>query len=70
MNDYKLRPCPFCGAEEIGIKMEGFFQPWKGDGIKMWFKAYCYCCGVETDYMANTTMQKAIDHWNDRGDKR
>ena len=51
-NNSKLKPCPFCGEEDLGIERKGLFY------------VTCYKCDCEGP--ATKDKQQAIDAWNKR----
>lgn len=62
----KLLPCPFCGSDNIQFVLYGYFQPWKNDGINLWYHCQCHDCGCEIDTGDCKDMKKAIIVWNQR----
>jgi hypothetical protein len=64
----ELKPCPFCGSENIQYLIEGHFQPWEGDGLLLWYHCECNGCGAEMDTGGCRTMIDAAREWNKRAD--
>ena len=62
----KLKPCPFCGGNRIQFNVEGYFQPWEGEGMRLWFRCTCHDCGCTVDDGCCTDMKKAAVRWNTR----
>lgn len=63
-----LKPCPFCGSDEILVKDYDHY------GIDSWYTGYgvvCMDCGAQTKTHYKTE-KKAIHAWNRRvnNDKR
>ena len=56
----ELKPCPFCGSENVGI-MTMF--PLRNDLIAYYAK--CFNCGARTAALLDE--QLAIEAWNRRG---
>ena len=57
MSKTKLRPCPFCGGEEIEVSSE--------DGAsRSFFRAYCDACSAAGSF--SKSRAAAIRAWNDR----
>lgn len=57
MSKTKLRPCPFCGGEEIEVSSE--------DGAsRRFFRAYCDACSAAGSF--SKSRAAAIRAWNDR----
>lgn len=57
MPSKKLRPCPFCGGEEIEVSSE--------DGAsRRFFRAYCDACSSAGSFARSRAA--AIRAWNDR----
>lgn len=52
----KLKPCPFCGSENIGI-----IEDWEG-GQHFW--ASCFDCDART--AEHEAFNKAAQYWNIR----
>lgn len=58
MND-RLKPCPFCGEDEIKVYRNGNSH-------------YCYCslCEASTkNFSVSTNEEKVIKYWNRRTTK-
>lgn len=55
----ELKPCPFCGGDEIGLLTTA---PLRNNGL---WNVRCDGCCVETAYQ--DTKAEAIDAWNRRG---
>lgn len=56
MQDYKLKPCPFCGKRKIElVDPDYFFGSW-----------FCECTACRQAIAAGKTMEKAIKKWNRR----
>ena len=66
----ELKPCPFCGSEEILFLISGHFKPWSGDGMSLWYKCACYECGTQIDNGETRTMKEAAREWNKRAGKQ
>ena len=64
----ELKPCPFCGSDRIQFNVEGYFQPWEREGIKLWYRCSCHDCGCGTDFGSALDMNKATREWNRRAD--
>jgi Lar family restriction alleviation protein len=58
----ELKPCPFCGGEEIDVKSR--YQRTKGCPIEH-IESYCVCssCGIGAH---EETEAEAIEAWNRR----
>lgn len=57
MSKTKLRPCPFCGGDEIEVSRE--------DGAtKAFYRAYCEACSSAGSFARSRAA--AIRAWNDR----
>ncbi len=54
----KLKPCPFCGGEEI---LQGLSEVEEG---RYWYYRYCLACHSKTN--SQVTKAKAIKAWNTR----
>ena len=52
----KLKPCPFCGCDDIGI--------WENDEGYIGYQVYCESCGSMAD--SYDTPKEAIKAWNRR----
>lgn len=59
----KLKPCPFCGCEEINIREKEHPSLYDKKAYYLW----CDKCGGRTDIY--DTKEKAIRKWNGRADK-
>lgn len=56
MQDYKLKPCPFCGGRKIElVEPEYFFGSW-----------FCECTACRQAIAAGETLEKAMKKWNRR----
>lgn len=55
MSEIKLKPCPFCGSEEIEII--GVGRDWE-------YTVKCNSCNAGTDYFIN--KKEAKEAWNRR----
>lgn len=55
----ELKPCPFCGGDNIQFLVEGYFQPWANKGMLLWYRCACYDCGCAVDTGDCTDMDKA-----------
>lgn len=56
MQDYKLKPCPFCGGRKIElVEPEYFFGSW-----------FCECTACRQAIAAGKTLEKAMKKWNRR----
>ena len=62
----ELKPCPFCGSDKIQFLIRGYFQPWDGAGMKLWYRCSCFECGAEMDCGSAKTMKEATKEWNRR----
>ena len=65
-----LRRCPFCGSEKIQFLIDGYFQPWEGEGMCLWYSCSCYECGGKIDTGDTQTMKAAAQEWNKRAGKQ
>lgn len=72
-NETKLKPCPFCGSEEIGIT--SFTEDDFISEYSIYGEIYCHCrgCGARghiIDYYESddyyTAHKSAIEAWNNR----
>ena len=61
-----LKPCPFCGSDQIQFRAEGYFKPWEGKGLEFWYYCECYECNARTDPGCAKTMEQAAEEWNRR----
>lgn len=52
---HKLKPCPVCGCDDIGI--------WESE-VEVFERFYVYCerCDTKTDYCE--TPEQAVELWN------
>ena len=66
----ELKPCPFCGSEKIQFLIDGYFQPWEGEGMCLWYSCSCYECGGKIDTGDTQTMKAAAQEWNKRAGKQ
>jgi Lar family restriction alleviation protein len=56
MQDYKLKPCPFCGGRKIElVEPDYFFGSW-----------FCECTVCRQAIAAGETQEKAMKKWNRR----
>jgi Lar family restriction alleviation protein len=56
MQDYKLKPCPFCGGRKIElVEPDYFFGSW-----------FCECTACRQAIAAGKTLEKAMKKWNRR----
>lgn len=56
MQDYNLKPCPFCGGRKIElVEPDYFFGSW-----------FCECTACREAIAAGKTLEKAIKKWNRR----
>ena len=56
MQDYKLKPCPFCGERKIELaEPDYYFGSW-----------FCECTACRQAKAAGKTLEKAIKKWNRR----
>ena len=62
----ELKPCPFCGSVRIQFLIEGLFQPWDDEGMRLWYHCACHECGAEMDCGCALDMRKAAEAWNRR----
>ena len=62
----ELKTCPFCGSDKIQFNIEGHFQPWSGEGMRLWYHCNCYDCGCSYNTGDTTSMKKAAEAWNRR----
>lgn len=54
MQDYKLKPCPFCGGRKIElVEPDYFFGSW-----------FCECTACRQAIAAGKTLEKAMKKWN------
>lgn len=54
MQDYKLKPCPFCGGRKIElVEPEYFFSSW-----------FCECTACRQAIAAGKTLETAMKKWN------
>jgi len=75
MSNEKLKPCPFCGSNKLGISNKTATTDWKQGKRKV--AIYCKKCNAygtrilcnEQNYRNATeeAIQQAIDAWNKRG---
>jgi len=60
MTSMKIKPCPFCGSEEVIETGVGF-------------RTFVHCANCDTDgpsyYPAGHDQRSAIDKWNERTHK-
>lgn len=61
MTETKLKPCPFCGSENVWIAEN------RMDYLFIGYSVHCNGCGVETSYTKD--KDKAIERWNRRAEK-
>ena len=62
----ELKPCPFCGSDKIQFLISGYFKPWDGAGMNLWYRCACFECGTEMDSGMAQTMKEAGKEWNRR----
>lgn len=56
MQDYNLKPCPFCGERKIELaEPDYFFGSW-----------FCECTACRQAIAAGETLEKAMKKWNIR----
>lgn len=56
MQDYNLKPCPFCGGRKIElVEPDYFFGSW-----------FCECTACRQAIAAGKTLEKAMKKWNRR----
>lgn len=56
MQDYNLKPCPFCGGRKIElVEPDYFFGSW-----------FCECTACRQAIAAGETLEKAMKKWNRR----
>lgn len=56
MQDYNLKPCPFCGKRKIElVEPDYFFGSW-----------FCECSACRQAIAAGKTLEKAMKKWNRR----
>lgn len=65
----KLKPCPFCGGEDIEISKTWFSSSVPGTNVEATIPdrvgVFCMSCGIGY-YNKDSTMQYIIDEWNKR----
>lgn len=61
MNEYKLKPCPFCGSklDEMDIMQHSFFN------APPCFGVVCYECQSRSSQLFDT-KEEAVEAWNKR----
>lgn len=59
MSKPNLKPCPFCGCEDIAISSGSVFVP-----DKHWYRCVCMECGAGSDSFGE--KEAAIAAWNRR----
>lgn len=53
-----IKPCPFCGAKDVGV-YEGYSYRWR--------VARCNCCGAQAgDVRVQTSGSGSRDEWESR----
>lgn len=62
----ELKPCPFCGSDEILFMVEGHLIPWEDKGLQLWYRCHCYNCGVDGRDTSSKSVERAIEAWNRR----
>ncbi len=75
MDNWKFKPCPFCGSEDIGVKEKTITHISEKDAptvarTKIW--AYCRYCEATSGYTIqdiigdDEKIAAAIEKWNQR----
>ena len=57
----KIKPCPFCGCDEVEVKLRVGVEPWPKS---WWF--ICYTCGLDVGSEYIQEEDRAIARYNDR----
>lgn len=66
MADMELKPCPFCGSDNIQIAFHGYIRKDFVRGTGIWYKCVCSDCCAEIDPGDNVTIREAVNTWNRR----
>ena len=66
MTEQKLKPCPFCGNDNICICVAEIHNGVPCDDGKHYYQAMCCSCGCVVDNWDNRTKEDVVKAWNKR----